>query len=233
MAAVKNMSLFDNQMVTWFSQVGQDKVVHSLSGPGIFVDLAANDPYENSNTASLERLGWRGICIDPTLRSKQLFRNSNRSCEFVNSLVGFRDESTIFREITPVRQNRHSWMFGLSGVVSHESSDTCWGKGYCISVHQLKTRGLRVDHRIMNAESLDTILNRHGINSIDYLSLDVEGFEFDVLSGCSRTPKLLSIEKPDGRCRRILQKNMRFLRHLGTFGEEFWIKKSGVRVETA
>lgn len=214
-------------MITWFSQVGQDKLVHSLSAPGIFVDLAANDPYENSNTASLERLGWRGICIDPTLRSKQLFHNSNRSCEFVNSLVGFRNKSTIFREISPMRKNRHSWMFGLSGIVSHESSHTCWGNGYCISVAELNKRGLRVDHRIMIPESLDLILNRHGINSVDYLSLDVEGFEFDVLSGYSKTPKLLSIEKPDDRCRYILkkQKNMKFLRRLGTFGEEFWKKK--------
>lgn len=212
-------------MITWFSQVGQDKLVNSLSTAGIFVDLAANDPYENSNTAALEKLGWRGICIDPTLRSKQLFKNSNRSCEFVNALVGFKNESTIFREISPMRKNRHSWMFGLSGVVSDESSKTCWGKGFCISVSELYKRGLKVEHRHMKVNTLDSILNRFNIHNVDYLSLDVEGFEFDVLSGYSTTPKLLSIEMPDKRSRKILrQKNMKFLKHLGTFGEEFWIK---------
>lgn len=212
-------------MITWFSQVGQDKLVHSLfPQSGIFVDLAANDPYENSNTAALEKLGWRGLCIDPTLRSKQLFHNSNRSCEFVNSVVGFGNESVLFREITPIRENRHSWMFGLSSVVSDRFSKTCWGKGYCISVSEMNRRGLKVDHRIMNVDTLDQIMKRFGIQTVNYLSLDVEGFEFNVLSGYSKTPQLLSIEKPNNRCRRILQnKHMKLLKSLGNFGEEFWI----------
>lgn len=212
--------------VRWFSQVGQDRLVHSLSVPGVFVDLAANDPYENSNTAALEMLGWKGICIDPTLRSKELFLKSNRTCTFVNAVIGSKNETVLFRDISPIRQTRHSWMFGLSGVVSSRSSKTCWGKRYCISPLELSKRGLRVHHRVMSVQTLDSIMNSYHIKKIDYLSLDVEGYEFQVLSGYSSSPRLLSIENPNSHCKRALKKrNMLFFRSLGNFGEEFWISK--------
>ena len=200
-----------------FSQVGQDKLVQSLSsGPGVFIDLAANHPYENSNTASLELLGWKGLCIDPTLRSKHLFETSNRSCTFVNEVVGADCNTTVlFRDISPFQATRHAWMFGLSGIVKNEHSDTCWGKGHCISPRAMHQRGLKVEHRNLRVNTLDSILRRHAVEHVDYLSLDVEGFEFNVLSGYSKYPRLLSIENPDNRCKEILiQKNMKFIKML-------------------
>ena len=210
-----------------FSQVGQDKLVQSLSSvPGVFIDLAANHPYENSNTASLELLGWKGLCIDPTLRSKHLFETSNRSCTFVNEVVGANCNTTVlFRDISPFRKTRHAWMFGLSGVVTNERSKTCWGNGFCISPREMHRRGLKVEHRNLTVNTLDSILRRYAIEHVDYLSLDVEGFEFHVLSGYSKSPRLLSIEKPDDRCRQILtQRKMKLMKSLGNFGEEFWVK---------
>jgi hypothetical protein len=102
-------------MSIWFSQVGQDKIVQSLSsGPGVFVDFAVNHPYKISNTASLELLGWKGLCIDPTLYSKHLFEKSTRSCTFVNAAIGANNNTTVlFRDIIPIRKTRHDWMFGL------------------------------------------------------------------------------------------------------------------------
>ena len=37
-----------------------------MDKPGVFVDLAANDPVARSNTFVLEHcMGWRGLCIEP------------------------------------------------------------------------------------------------------------------------------------------------------------------------
>ena len=51
----------------WFAQVHQDEIVVDLVGKdGFFIDLAANDAKELTNTLSLERdYGWRGLCIEP------------------------------------------------------------------------------------------------------------------------------------------------------------------------
>lgn len=45
----------------WFAQVHQDEIVVDLLGEnGYFIDLAANDAKELSNTVALEKHGWTG-----------------------------------------------------------------------------------------------------------------------------------------------------------------------------
>ena len=46
----------------WFSQVHQDEIVYGLldGKRGYFIDLAANDAKEFSNTLALEQVGWDG-----------------------------------------------------------------------------------------------------------------------------------------------------------------------------
>ena len=48
----------------WFAQVHQDEIVVDLLGEnGYFVDLAANDAKELSNTVALEKHGWDGTLV--------------------------------------------------------------------------------------------------------------------------------------------------------------------------
>jgi hypothetical protein len=50
----------------WFAQVHQDEIVLDLIGPdGYFIDLAANDAKDLTNTLALERHGWKGLCVEP------------------------------------------------------------------------------------------------------------------------------------------------------------------------
>ena len=47
------------------SQAGQDLwVVERIADPGTFLDVGCNHPFEWSNTALLEDLGWRGWGVD-------------------------------------------------------------------------------------------------------------------------------------------------------------------------
>jgi hypothetical protein len=49
----------------YYSQAGQDKWVHEMMGDsGFFVDCGAYDGIQTSNTYALEKLGWKGICIE-------------------------------------------------------------------------------------------------------------------------------------------------------------------------
>lgn len=48
------------------SQIGQDSwVLDKIKGPGFFVDIGAYDGITDSNTLRLERAGWKGICVEP------------------------------------------------------------------------------------------------------------------------------------------------------------------------
>ena len=57
----------------WFAQVHQDEIVVNLLGEnGYFIDLAANDAKELSNTVGLEKHGWNGTYPKVDLFSKIL-----------------------------------------------------------------------------------------------------------------------------------------------------------------
>ena len=163
--------------IEWHGQVGQDEAVATLFGwkrEGYFVDLAANDPVELSNTYTLEwSFGWRGLCVEanPTYLDAL---TGKRSCDVVQAIVAATDG--------PVRFRRNG-VFG--GIVANDTDN-------------LDDRRLYVLDRSVPLERiLDAV---HAPHLIDYLSLDVEGAESMVLVnfpfGRPYTILLISVERP-------------------------------------
>ena len=69
-----------------YAQVGQDTLLLDLLGnEGYFLDLAANDAVDLTNTLALERHGWTGLCIEPNPR--YWYGLAHRNCTVVGALV--------------------------------------------------------------------------------------------------------------------------------------------------
>ena len=68
------------------SDRGQDRWVMEAVFPGVvngyFVDVGSADGFDLSNTASLERLGWNGVCIDAFPRNME-----RRRCQVFQAAV--------------------------------------------------------------------------------------------------------------------------------------------------
>lgn len=140
------------------SQVGQDAWVHSILGDkrnGYFVELGASDGIYLSNTYFFEKvLGWNGICIEPNPKYYSQLE-SNRTSHISNYCV-----SSI---------NDKDLEFALCG---HASGTTITAGPFTKSndIINVKTK------------TLDSILlSFNAPTIIDYLSLDVEGHEIEVL----------------------------------------------------
>jgi RNPHF zinc finger len=75
----------------WHSQARQDELVVALLGNktnGYFIDLAANDAVQLSNTYALERYyHWKGVCIEP---NPMYWYNLTafRTCVIIGAVVG-------------------------------------------------------------------------------------------------------------------------------------------------
>jgi Methyltransferase FkbM domain len=73
-------------LVTFYSQMGQDKWVSETVFPGVkngfFLDVGSGDGTFLSNTKALEQRGWTGICIDPFPANMQ-----DRNCEIFKDVV--------------------------------------------------------------------------------------------------------------------------------------------------
>lgn len=144
----------------YHSQIGQDKWVHSIIGNkqnGYFIELGACDGLYLSNTLFFEReLGWNGICIEPnSVYFKEL--EKNRKCNISNDLISSVSGNEVDFSIC-----------GAASGIADENIGPFTSKNYIIK---------KVTTTL--AEVLDGI---NAPNVIDYLSLDVEGHEYSILS---------------------------------------------------
>ena len=130
-----------------------------LDRPGVYVDLAANDPLLISNTFFLDAcLGWTGLCMDANERhGVHLARH--RSCDVVIKCISEKKERVTFQET----------LTDPSGARSHVVDAT-------------KSFNTKIRERTVTMDC-DTFAATVNLTHIDFLSLDVEQHEAAVLRG--------------------------------------------------
>ena len=209
--------LADNPSQQWFSQVKQDEIVLDLLADAtggidkkkspFFVDLAANDAKEFSNTLALEQHGWDGLCIEPN--SVYWYGLSHRRCTVVGALVA--------DTVSPVQVKFRGVYGGIVGKMDE----------------QLANRKREPNSKTETRFSVPfpTVLRKFKVpKTIDYLSLDVEGAEYLVMSSFpfeEYTIRLLTIERPSQELSSLLEAHgYLMLKKLVWWGETLWAHKS-------
>lgn len=128
---------------------------------GFFVEAGALDGLFMSNTKILEDLGWKGLLIEPSLKAAKKCRE-NRKCIVEQCALVSKDY-------------KENW---VAGDFFFDGED---GLGAWSGIHR-NAYGIRSAIKVA-ARTLDIILKHHNITKIDFLSLDVEGYETEVLEG--------------------------------------------------
>jgi FkbM family methyltransferase len=160
-----------------YSQTGEDKLVLDLiDSLGIesrtYVDVGANQPTKLNNTYLLYRRGYRGIVIEPNRKLLDLHRRFRPGDVHLGVGCG---------ETTDVLAFRHATSHVLSGF----DNDA------------LKTNDF-LSSEYMPVLPLDLILSKMEIKEIALLSIDVEGFDFQVAKGAVETLKKTRIVVIEG-----------------------------------
>lgn len=137
-------------------------VINRFCRHGYFVDIGAADGVEGSNSYLLERhFDWCGILVEPCRESYPML------CRSRASTIDFR---CVFSE-TGQSQDFYS-LGGLSTVATYIDSDR-WG--------DLRRQGGGQTYAVETV-SLHDLLRQHSAPSvINYLSLDTEGTEYEIL----------------------------------------------------
>jgi FkbM family methyltransferase len=138
---------------------------------GMFVDIGANHPFDGNQTWFLEQHGWTGLLIEPNPELAQLLREQRPKSKTLQVAVGAPSQVGVVDFHLAVNNGKSSLIPSYDTVVTRK-----------IQV-QLKT--------------LDSILKENEISQIDFLSLDVEKFELEVLEGFDLAkwkPRLILIE---------------------------------------
>lgn len=145
-----------------FSQEGEDLILSKLFEEiekGFFIDIGAHHPIRFSNTYKLYLKGWRGINIDAMPHSMDLFKKYRK--EDINIEIPIAKIS----KIMPFYTFNEPALNTFSEELAKE-------RGEAKKVYNLE------------AKPLSTILDKYmpkDIQKIDFMSIDVEGLDFEVL----------------------------------------------------
>lgn len=164
-----------------YSQFLEDIILyHLLKGKqsGIYVDIGANDPLHLNNTHFFYKKGWRGINIEPNpilLDKFKLIRP-----EDININVGVGESNGI-----------------LPFYILED--DTISSFNYKFAVKNAKNFNSRiVAKKNIEILTIKSILNEYlKDNAIDFMSIDVEGYDLEVLKGndwIKFRPKIVLVE---------------------------------------
>lgn len=139
---------------------------------GFFIELGANNGLFQSNTAFLEKeMGWKGILIEPSLKGYNQCKINRPKSICLNYAYVSKDYKEDYIEGDFEDNNP---MGSING-------------------HRIGRKNLVK----VKAITLEKILDEHCRTNIDFLSLDTEGYEFEILKGLNLNkylPKILLIE---------------------------------------
>ena len=161
-----------------FSQNNQDKLVLSLLGesPGFFVEFGADDGVTLSNTFLLERdFNWKGIVCEPSIVSREKLIASRDCYIDLNCVTDKSGEVVSFIETGR----------GLSSMEKY-AYDDMWAD----------TRKEGYAYEVPTISLLDLLNKYNAPEVIEYLSIDTEGSELDILTAYdfSRIFKVITVE---------------------------------------
>lgn len=192
--------------MSFYSQLGEDAFLNETyfknKKNGTYIELGALDGNKYSNTRFFEdTLQWCGILIEPN-PTMYKYLETNRPNNFLfNDLVSCHTENLKFKYYD---NGDHTAVSGVENTLSQYHLDNWFN---CHADFQ--------NTMTIKPKTLTEIITGTPVSHIDFLSLDVEGHEYEVLTSWDFSIpidliliEILGVDKiKEDLCREILHKN--------------------------
>lgn len=169
-----------------YSQDNQDYIVYNSffkdEIDGIFCDVGGNHPLNINNTRYFEELGWSGYVFEPLPYMKPLWEE-HRHAVFFPYAASDKEGEVVFSIV----KDTTGWEDMLSFIKETRDIDY----GYDSEEITVQTRPLK------------DVFREKNIMHIDYMSIDVEGHELNVIKGIDFSKvkiNVLTIENNSSCC---------------------------------
>ncbi len=149
------------------SQFGEDKIILNLfekNYKGNFLDLGCFHPTRQNNTFKLYKLGWRGVNIDLNSLAIDLFNFARPK------------DTNICAAISNTKAKKSLYYLGDFATQNTLQKEHTFflKKHFKISPNDIKTKKIKT-------QKLEDILNSLNLFIIDFMNIDIEGHELEVL----------------------------------------------------
>lgn len=185
--------------IAWLSRPALNGLDRALEGllpqrGGFFVEAGANDGFRQSNTYHLARFcGWRGVLVEPFPHLAARCAETRPESITVCCALGAPEAAGSMARL------RHAGLMShVSGALGDEASELRRARD------GQRTQGMELHDCVIEApvRTLTEVLAAAGAPArFDLLSLDVEGYEVEVLRGLDlerHMPRAVCIEVRDG-----------------------------------
>jgi FkbM family methyltransferase len=140
---------------------------------GYFIEAGANDGVAQSNTLYYEKYRkWTGLLIEPIPQLAAQCRQNRPRCAVENCALVPSDYPR-----DTIEMHYCNLMSLVKGGMKDEAASLDHIKRGC------EVQGISTFELTVPARTLTSVLDQHHPRAIDFFSLDVEGFELDVLNG--------------------------------------------------
>tara|TARA_Y100000816_G_scaffold254177_1_gene206202 strand:- start:6195 stop:6851 length:657 start_codon:yes stop_codon:yes gene_type:complete len=158
----------------FYSQYKQDKYLeeHVFKGykNGFFIDVGAHNGKSINNTLYFEKNNnWTGINVEPIKKVYDKLVVNRPNCININCAVCNNDDKTEFICNTGYTE----MISGIKDTFDHRHKQRLQREN---KKHGSTTKIIEVE-----TKKLETICDNHKVSHINYLSIDVEGGEFEVI----------------------------------------------------
>ena len=159
---IRNYKFFFNS-----SQFGEDKKISKLFNKnfkGTYVDLGCFHPFRSNNTFQFYKKGWKGLNIDLNRVTMDLFNFASPA------------DTNICAAISNKKVKKKLYFLGdLDSTNTLDLNHKNWlGKHFNIDKKDFKIKNVKTS-------TLSEILNKNKFYNIDFLNIDIEGHELEVL----------------------------------------------------
>ena len=145
-----------------------NRIFNNISD-GFYLDIGAYHPIKGSLTYTLHKRGWKGMNIDLSKTSIDLFNIARPKDININCAISNFSGDTHYFENSPINQQ--------NSLISNN-----------LEQKKIKIKSYKVDE----------ILSLNNINKVDFINIDTEGNELDILESINyekTNPYLFTIEE--------------------------------------
>lgn len=155
---------FYKRFRTSFAKSGEDIQMGQLLKHvqnGFYIDIGSHHPIFGNNTYYFYVRGWKGICIDPNPKFEPLYKKYRPEDKFLNIGIGLQNQAL----------NYYSFSSDLLNTFSEKQANE-------MRLHHHLKEVIKVP-----VQPLSQVLEFYkiGTTSIDIMSIDAEGYDFEVV----------------------------------------------------
>ena len=184
-------NLFKDEDRVHYSQHNQDHIVYfnffNNKKDGVFCDVGGNHPLKINNTRYFEELGWTGYAFEPLPHMQALWQQ-HRKAKFFPYAASDSEGEVTFTVVKDVS--------GWEDMLSYVKETSSVNYDYKTNDITVKTRPLK------------EVFKDENVTDIDFMSIDVEGHELEVINGIEFKQALFGIWLSENPAQESLKEDM-------------------------